>query len=454
MTSPLGESFNRRDSPPVGCGDRRAAPSLAAPVISASQASITAGCFLLRSALAILILAGVVAATCALGPASAQPMSRAEARQRAAALSALGQALFSDPRLSGSGRLSCASCHDPLHAFAQSNSRSVQLGGKDLADPGVRAVPSLKYLQAVPPFTQHYFESEDEADESIDNGPTGGLTWDGRVDRGAGQARIPLLSSFEMGNTSAQDVAQRALAAGYGSRLAAIYGQDVVEDPKAVFHGILKALEVYEQSWQTFYPYSSKYDAYLAGKAVLTPQEALGLKLFEDPDKGNCSSCHFSEPAYDGEPPQFTDYGMIALAVPRNPEIPANADPNYYDLGLCGPLRTDFLGRADYCGLFRTPTLRNVATRKVFFHNGVFHSLKEAVTFYATRDTDPGRWYPKRPDGTIAIYNDLPARYRANINMDPPFGGRPGDAPRLSDKEIDAIVVFLNTLTDGWTNAK
>jgi len=414
---------------------------------------VEAGGFLFCASLMAMVLAAV-AAIYAVRPSSAEPMSRTQARQRAEALSALGQTLFSDPRLSASGRLSCSSCHDPAHAFAQSNSRSVQLGGKDMADPGVRAVPSLKYLQAVPQFTEHFFDSEDEADESIDNGPTGGLTWDGRADRGAGQARIPLLSPFEMGNTNAKDVARRALAAGYGSPLAAIYGRDAVEDPNAVFHGILKALEVYEQAWRTFYPYSSKYDAYLAGKAVLTPTEALGLRLFEDPEKGNCASCHISEPANDGEPPQFTDYGLIAVAAPRNPDIPANADPAYYDLGLCGPLRTDFLGRADYCGLFRTPSLRNVATRKVFFHNGVFHSLKDAVTFYATRDTDPGHWYPKLPDGQIAIYNDLPARYRANINMDPPFGGKPGDEPRLNDKEIDAIVAFLGTLTDGWTNSK
>ena len=70
---------------------------------------------------------------------------------------------------------------------------AVQLGGKDMRQPGMRAVPSLKYLQVVPQFTEHYFESDDEGDDSIDNGPTGGLTWDGRVDRGRDQARIPLL---------------------------------------------------------------------------------------------------------------------------------------------------------------------------------------------------------------------------------------------------------------------
>ncbi len=383
-------------------------------------------------------------------PALAQPMSRAEARERADKLSALGAEMFSDPRLSDSGKTACASCHDPAHAFAPANALSVQFGGRDVSEPGLRAVPSLKYLQAVPQFTEHYFESEDEADESIDNGPTGGLTWDGRADSAHPQARIQLLSPFEMGNANPDEVVRHALGAGYGPKLASITGKPLAADSDATFEAILKALEVYQQSWQTFYPYSSKYDAWLAGKADLTPEEERGRELFEDSEKGNCASCHFSVRAHDGTPPQFTDYGMIALAVPRNPAIPANADPAYHDLGLCGPLRTDFADRPDYCGLFRTPTLRNVATRKAFFHNGVFHSLKDAVAFYATRDTDPGRWYPRRADGSVDIYDDLPARYRDNINMDPPFGGKKGDAPRLDDGEIDAIVTFLNTLTDGW----
>jgi cytochrome c peroxidase len=359
--------------------------------------------------------------------------------------------LFSDPGLSGSGNLACSSCLDPALAFAPANAMPVQFGGRGMAEPGLRAVPSLKYLQAVPQFTEHYFESDDEADESIDNGPTGGLAWDGRADSGQAQARIPLLSAFEMGHQNPDEVVRHTLDSGYGPKLAAIYGKPLLADSGATFEALLKALEVYEQSWQSFYPYSSKYDAWLAGKATLTPQEARGLQLFQDPQKGNCSSCHFSERANDGTPPQFTDFGMIALAVPRNPAIPANADPAYHDLGLCGPLRTDFLGRAEYCGLFRTPTLRNVATRKVFFHNGVFHSLEDAVAFYATRDTDPGRWYSRRSDGGVAIYDDLPLRSRENINMDPPFGGKPGDAPRLNGKEIDDIVAFLGTLTDGWS---
>ena len=388
--------------------------------------------------------------SCPSGRAASEPMSRAEVRAQVAALADLGAELFKDTRLSPSGQLSCASCHSPAHAFGPPNGLPVQFGGGDMRQAGLRATPSIRYLQAVPQFTEHFHESEDEADESIDNGATGGLTWDGRADSGRNQARIPLLSDFEMANANPDEVVANVLKAGYGPQIVAIYGEKASSDSTQVFNAVLKALEVYEQDWRVFYPYSSKYDAWLAGKAVMTPAEARGLKLFEDPQKGNCASCHFSARGGEGTAPQFSDFGMIALGLPRNPAIPANRNPGYYDLGLCGPLRTDLAQRADYCGEFRTPTLRNVATRHTFFHNGVLHSLRDAVAFYATRDTDPGRWYPRKADGSIDKFNDMPARYQGNVNMDAPFGGAPGGQPTLGDAEIDDIVTFLGTLTDGW----
>ena len=393
---------------------------------------------------------------CGTGPGYAQSeigVTRPEAFARAAALESLGRKIFTDPSLSRSGTMACASCHDPRNAFAPSNAMAIQPGGKDGRETGFRAAPSLKYLQAVPQFSEHYYESEDEGDASIDNGPTGGLTWDGRVDRGGDQARIPLLAPFEMANASEAEVAAALAKASYAADIKAIFGTDVFTDPHRAFEAGTNALSVFEQSAAEFYPYSSKYDAYLEGRAKLTGQEARGLKLFEDENKGNCRNCHRSQRADDGSAPQFTDFGMIAIGVPRNRDIAANADPGFFDLGLCGPLRTDLKDHDNYCGLFRAPSLRNVALRRTFFHNGAIRTLRDAVAFYATRDTDPARWYPRRADGTIDKFDDLPQRYRANINNEPPFGGKPGDKPALSDNDIDDIVAFLNTLTDGYRPA-
>ena len=140
----------------------------------------------------------------------------------------------------------------------------------------------------------------------------------------------------------------------------------------------------------------------------------------------------------------------MALGVPRNRGLPANRDPRYFDLGLCGPYRTDLADQAEDCGKFRAPTLRNVRLKRRFMHNGAFARLEDVVRFYAERDTRPEAWYPRDPDGQVRRFDDLPAPYRGNVHRDPPFGRRPGDAPALTDAEIADIVAFLGTLTDGY----
>jgi cytochrome c peroxidase len=392
----------------------------------------------------------LVVAAAAIAQASDTGLTRAEVFARAAALQALGQKIFFDPALSASGSLACASCHSPEHAFGPPNALAVQLGGNDMRQQGLRAVPSLTYLQAVPQFTEHYYESEDEGNDSVDNGPTGGLMWDGRTDRGRDQARLPLFSRFEMDNESAVALTARVRSASYASELRQIFGEHVFDDDEKTVAAIVEALEVFEQDYRLFYPYSSKYDGYLAGKVTLTAQEARGLALFNDPAKGNCNSCHRSERGKDDTPPQFTDYGLIAIGVPRNPDIPANAAAEFFDLGACGPLRTDLAGRNEYCGLFKTPSLRNVAVRQTFFHNGLVHSLREAIAFYVERDTNPGKWYPRDTKGNLRKFDDLPTAYHSNINNEPPFGSRAGNRPALTATEIDDIVAFLGTLTDGY----
>jgi cytochrome c peroxidase len=347
--------------------------------------------------------------------------------------------------------MSCAACHDPAHGFAPANALSVQLGGRNLDRPGIRAVPTLTYKQATPQFAEHFHDSDDEGDESVDAGPTGGLTWDGRVDQLSKQALIPLFSPIKMANDDRAALVA-SLEANYGAALRGILGQRMPKGPEGALAAAAKALEAYQQTAEEFFPYSSKYDAFLKGKAELSAAEKRGLALFEDPAKGNCASCHISAPRKPGTLPQFTDDGLIALGAPRNMDIPANQDPNFFDLGLCGPERADFRDRADYCGLFKMPTLRNVALRQVFFHNGGAHSLREAIAFYVERDVKPEKWYPRRADGAIAKFDDLPAQYHQNINSDPPFGGKPGDAPALSKAEIDDIAAFLEILTDGFAS--
>jgi cytochrome c peroxidase len=368
-------------------------------------------------------------------------------RPDVARLTELGRRMFFDPGLSASGRVSCASCHDPAHAFGPPNALAVQPGGGvRAAAGGFRAAPSLRYLQTVPAFEEHHFDND--GDDSVDMGPTGGRTWDGRADSAHEQARLPLLSPAEMGNASVAAVVAALRAAPYAAQFRAVFGADVFAHDAGAFDAALMALEVFQQSPRDFYPYSSRYDAVLRGGAKLTAQEARGLALFNDPAKGNCASCHLSAPTPDGAFPLFTDFGHIAIGVPRNRALPANVDPRFFDLGLCGPLRLDFAANAGYCGRFRTPTLRNVALRQSFFHNGAVHTLEEAIRFYVQRDTQPARWYGRNADGSVARFDDLPPRFQANVNTDPPFGAKPGDAPALDDSEIDDVAAFLKTLTD------
>ena len=364
-------------------------------------------------------------------------------------LAALGKLMFHDASLSASGKQSCASCHAPDHAYAPANALAVQPGGSDMHAAGLRAAPSLRYVQNVPPFTEHFYDND--GDDSKDQGPTGGHDWDGRANSGHEQASGPLLSPQEMGNASPAAVVERVKHAAYAERFRKAFGAGIFERPQDAYAAASMALEVFQQTPAEFYPYTSKYDAFLRGQVELDPREARGLALFNRADKGNCAACHVSE-IKSGAFPAFTDFGFIALGVPRNRALAAHADakPDAHDLGLCGPLRTDLAARPEFCGLFRTPSLRNVATRRTFFHNGVFHSLDDVLRFYATRDTAPDKWYPRKADGQVDKFDDLPARYRANVNMEAPFGGKPGGVPALNAREIADVIAFLKTLTDGY----
>jgi len=358
----------------------------------------------------------------------------------ARAQAALGEKIFADASLSASGRQSCASCHDSAHGHAAPNALAAQFGGPDLNLQGGRLAPSIRYLATN---TAFHFDAEGT--------PTGGFFWDGRADSLAAQAGGPFLNPVEMALPDQAALVSRLAQASYAADFKAAFGADIFSRPADAFRAATLALQRYQLDDSDFRPFSSKYDAFLRGQASLTAQELRGLGLFNSPAKGNCQSCHPSAKGSDGSLPLFTDFTYDNLGVPRNAELQANADPAFFDLGLCG--RADLAARTDLCGAFKVPSLRNVALRQALFHNGRFKSLKDALTFYVQRDIHPEKFYGLNADGSLNKFDDLPAAYKGNVNTsEAPYNRHPGDAPALSDAEIDDVIAFLGTLTDGWTN--
>jgi cytochrome c peroxidase len=375
------------------------------------------------------------------------PVTAADSRSD---IRALGRKIFFDTSLSASGRMSCATCHSPAHAYGPPNGLAVQMGGPEMDRQGARAVPSLRYvLNRTPVWNKAFVANAAERILEGDEPPTGGFGWDGRFKTLLDQAAFPLQAPNEMANAGPKEIVAKLQRASYAEAFRKAFGAQIFDDPAKAYTAMLTAIERFELEDPSFHPYSSKYDDYLDGKVRLSAREQHGLALFDDPQRGNCASCHLDRKGVDGSHPLFTDYQYEALGVPRNPEILANASPNYFDMGLCGPLRTDQTGESKYCGLFKTPTLRNVATRGVFFHNGRFHSLKEALRFYVRRDTDPQLWYPVSPLGVVDKFHDLPSPLRGNIDViDEPLTRKEGAIPAWSDAEIDDVIAFLQTLTD------
>jgi cytochrome c peroxidase len=391
------------------------------------------------------------------------------------AMAELGRLIFFDASLSSSGRLSCAACHSPQHAYGPPGDLPVMRGGPQLSRPGVRAVPSLTYLERQPSFAIGPDNEENEnvslaqlvalsqdavrvqktapqASQAATNMvPQGGLFWDGRADTLQDQALSPLLDPREMDGGSIAIVAGKLQRAPYAARFVELFGSSVWSNPRLAVSEALFAVARYQIEDPSFHSYSSKFDFWLEGKARLAASEQRGYALFNDPAKANCAGCHVDQPSRDGLPPLFTDHQFEGLGAPRNAALAVNGDPGFFDLGICGPYRRDMSGDTQYCGLFMTPTLRNAATRHAFFHNGVYSSLKQVLDFYDFRDTQAQKIYPRGADGAVQKFNDVPPLDQANVDVtDPPFNRKSGDTPAMIEADENDIIAFLNTLVDGY----
>ncbi len=370
-------------------------------------------------------------------PVLALPVSDTGEQPALEPLAALGQTIFYDTTLSDPPGTACANCHDPERAFAGNNGSTAGVPrGSRATHLAKRNAPSLLYLKQIPKFGMRL-----DDDDAIAPVPFGGFFWDGRSDSIASLVRQPLLNPDEMNNKDARSVTaklERASYAPYFQRAC----PTAQNGPEAALDCLGKALEAFLVAPQMA-PFSSRFDAFVRGRGKLTPYEMQGLRLFKDPGKGGCVGCHrFYDTGRDPAASMFTDYGYDAVAVPHNANLPASRKP---DLGLCE--RTDKQtpsNAPENCVRFRTPSLRNVAVRGSYMHNGVFTKLRDVVEFYATRATDPKHWYKSG-----VKFEDVPAKYRAQVNVASiPYNRREGDVPALNDAEIDAIVAFLQTLTD------
>jgi cytochrome c peroxidase len=264
----------------------------------------------------------------------------------------------------------------------------------------------------------------------------GGLFWDSRVNTLEEQAQAPFLNTLEMHNPNKPSVVLAVARSDYAALYKQVFETISTKQVDQAYDNIAIALAAYMRSPEVN-PFTSKYDYWKAGQAELTSAEYNGYLLFTGNAK--CKNCH-------GEP-YFTNFGHQNLGVPRNPDLPYyNLPPelnpdgsNYIDLGLGAFLRQSGVPEEEGLkqdGRFKIPSLRNVALTPPYEHNGYFKTLIEVVNFNNTRDVAGANW--PAPEVSRNVHRHMP-----------PMPGTFGQLG-LSDEEVNHIVTFLLTLTDGY----
>ena len=415
----------------------------------------------------------------------------------------IGKLLLYDKELSVNRNEACTFCHMPETGFTGPLSEINRTTGSYPGSVRTRFSERKPQTHAYAPLSPvlHYNEGQGDL--------VGGNFWDMRAtgrrlgNPAAEQAEGPPTNPVEMALPDIACAVYRASQRPYRPLFESVWGpqafaiawpadaQDVCNRPgpppaddaaplhlsaidrgraSATFDQMSQSIAGYEASHEVT-AFSSKFDAVQARKAKLTPQEQEGFDLFRG--KAKCNDCH--RDGGPGEDPLFTDFTASNIGTPANPLLPyyAEGEPDargylantngssFVDLGVGGfianghplsqpspvdehwkPLASQNRSR------FQVPTLRNVDKRpradfvKAYGHNGYFKSLKEIVHFYNTRDVLP-RCAPSDPREGTACW---PAP-ESTENMNTSKVGNLG----LSNEEEDALVAFMQTLTDGFS---
>ena len=247
----------------------------------------------------------------------------------------LGRMLFFDERLSGDNSISCASCHQPEHAFSDTVAFSIGIDG----NPGSR--------NAMPVFNLGWMKD--------------GLFWDGRAPQVEDQAYQPVINPVEMHTTWPEVTSKLQADPQYPFYFERAFGTKEIDSTLVV-----KAIAQFER---TIISGNAPYDKYLTnGKSGWNPTDEyaayLGFAVFMDSDKGDCFHCHG-----DITQPLYTDNLFHNNAL----------DPSFADNG-----RGEITGDAFDNGKFKTPSLRNLLFTAPYMHDGRFATLVEVIDHYSS----------------------------------------------------------------------
>lgn len=378
----------------------------------------------------LLLATGLLLFT-ACSPEHSEPQAETSAPDTIGSISELGERLFHDSNLSLTRNQSCATCHDPAHAFIDPRDNGVN-GAVSLGDDerslGERNSPTLTYAALTPDF------------EQLPNGDyRGGQFLDGRARHLRQQVNLnggPLLNPVEMMMPDRDAVVARIREnPAYEVAYRTFFGDNIFDNPRSdnfPFTRIGQAIASFEEG-DEFATFDSRYDRHLRGEYTLSQEQLGGLALLEQ----HCSHCHSATGIHDSSRETFSNYYYYNIGVPINRQLRAARGDESPDPGLLGnPAVED----ARHAGKFRTPGLRNVAVTAPYMHNGVFSTLRAAIKLHLYRGAGESASFALNPEsGAPWDATDYPATV-ASAEL--------AQTQALSSSDVDRLINFLETLTD------